>query len=450
MKPQSTSSTSGLALVSNTSSVSNSTSQNYVEKKNSGKESKKITSSSSHSNIHGVDSGLALVNSEGNVQSEVVIMPTYHSTSFQSSTLVSGGNSGLALVSSEDLFTSHNTVTSGISPPSLTVSMQSAPQAGLVLSSQSDADLVSPPKEKRAPSKHSGLSLVPNLNSPPPQSSGLSLVSNKESPPVHQSQSGLSYAPIVNSSPSQSGLSLVPTIHSSPSQSGLSLVPTIHSSPSQSGLSYAPNLDSPPPQSGLSLLASQSIPLLSSLSPPPPISSNYLHSSQTKNNFTMSILPTLYSNSTASTPSLSSTTIPASSQHPIPTNLSHLSEDATQTSNSTSETANPNSNSDMTTTPSTLSVSIQLEAEIDDSNKNTKPGNRISILPDSFLDKKLINMNSLLLEMNSELNPARVSRNLVNSLIEDMKRFPFKIPLLSYDKSSSYLKKQKKIDLPCM
>ena len=407
-------------MVSNISSVSNSISQNYVDKKNSRKESKKITSSSSHSTIHGVNSGLALVNSEGNVQSEVVIAPTYHSTSLQSSTLISGGNSGLALVSSEDRFHTHNTITSGISPPSLTVSMHSSSQAGLILSSQSNSDVVSPPKEKREPSQTSGLSLVPNLNSPPPQSSGLSLVSNQESPPVHQSQSGLS------------------------------LVPTTQSIPSQSGLSHAPHLDSPPPQSGLSLLDSQSIPLLSSLSPPPPVSSSSLQSSQTKKNLTMSILPTLYSNSTASTPSLSSTNIPASSQYQVPTNLSHLSEDTTQTSNSTSDTTNLNSNSDITTAPSTISVSIQLEGEIDNLNKSSKHDYRISILPDSFLDKKLINMNSLLLEMNSELNPARVSRNLVDSLIEDIKRFPFRIPLLSYDKSSSYLKKQKKIDLPCI
>ena len=452
-------------MISNISSVSNSISQNYVDKKNSRKESKKITSSSSHSTIHGVNSGLALVNSEGNVQSEVVIAPTYHSTSLQSSTLISGGNSGLALVSSEDRFHTHNTITSGISPPSLTVSMHSSPQAGLILSSQSDSDVVSPPKEKREPSQTSGLSLVPNLNSPPPQSSGLSLVSNQESPPVHQSQSGLSLVPTTQSIPSQSGLSLVPstqsipsqsglslvpTTQSIPSQSGLSLVPTTQSIPSQSGLSHAPHLDSPPPQSGLSLLDSQSIPLLSSLSPPPPVSSSSLQSSQTKKNLTMSILPTLYSNSTASTPSLSSTNIPASSQYQVPTNLSHLSEDTTQTSNSTSDTTNLNSNSDITTAPSTISVSIQLEGEIDNLNKSSKHDYRISILPDSFLNKKLINMNSLLLEMNSELNPARVSRNLVDSLIEDIKRFPFRIPLLSYDKSSSYLKKQKKIDLPCI
>ena len=482
-------------MVSNISSVSNSISQNYVDKKNSRKESKKITSSSSHSTIHGVNSGLALVNSEGNVQSEVVIAPTYHSTSLQYSTLISGGNSGLALVSSEDRFHTHNTITSGISPPSLTVSMHSSSQAGLILSSQSNSDVVSPPKEKREPSQTSGLSLVPNLNSPPPQSSGLSLVSNQESPPVHQSQSGLSLVPTTQSIPSQSGLSLVPTTQSIPSQSGLSLVPTTQpipsqsglslvpttqsipsqsglslvpstqsipsqsglslvpttqSIPSQSGLSHAPHLDSPPPQSGLSLLDSQSIPLLSSLSPPPPVSSSSLQSSQTKKNLTMSILPTLYSNSTASTPSLSSTNIPASSQYQVPTNLSHLSEDATQTSNSTSDTTNLNSNSDITTAPSTISVSIQLEGEIDNLNKSSKHDYRISILPDSFLDKKLINMNSLLLEMNSELNPARVSRNLVDSLIEDIKRFPFRIPLLSYDKSSSYLKKQKKIDLPCI
>lgn len=63
---------------------------------------------------------------------------------------------------------------------------------------------------------------------------------------------------------------------------------------------------------------------------------------------------------------------------------------------------------------------------------NNPTSSRMSILPETFLSRNIINKNSLLLEMESKENPTRVSRQLME-IVDDLKRFPFSIQLTPFD-----------------
>lgn len=103
-----------------------------------------------------------------------------------------------------------------------------------------------------------------------------------------------------------------------------------------------------------------------------------------------------------------------SSVHPCVTNLTHIEGDSSVFQSCESD-------------------SISQDQKWTTALQYNPTSSRMSILPEAFQSRNIINKNTLLLEMESKENPTRVSRQLMEVIVDELKRFPFSIQLTPFD-----------------